>query len=40
MTDAPSEAVRATLDDPFAQLSGNLAGTRRLQFEVTGSLSS
>jgi NADPH-dependent ferric siderophore reductase len=37
MTDAPSEAVRATLDDPFAQLSGNLAGTRRLQFEVTGS---
>jgi len=37
MTDAPSEAVRATLDDPFAQLSGNLAGTRRLQFEVAGS---
>jgi len=37
MTDAPSEAVRATLDDPFAQLSGNLEGTRRLQFEVTGS---
>jgi NADPH-dependent ferric siderophore reductase len=37
MTDAPSEAVRATLDDPFAQLSGNLAGTRRLQFEVIGS---
>jgi NADPH-dependent ferric siderophore reductase len=37
MTDAPSEAVRATLDDPFAQLAGPLAGTRRLQFEVTAS---
>jgi NADPH-dependent ferric siderophore reductase len=36
MTDALPQAVRATLDDPFAQLSGNLAGTRRLQFEVTG----
>jgi NADPH-dependent ferric siderophore reductase len=36
MTNAPSEAVRAKLDDPFAQLSGNLAGTRRLQLEVTG----
>jgi NADPH-dependent ferric siderophore reductase len=36
MTDALPEAVRTTLDDPFAQLSGNLAGTRRLQFEVTG----
>jgi NADPH-dependent ferric siderophore reductase len=35
MTDAPSEAVRAMLDDPFARLSGNLAGTRRLQLEVT-----
>jgi NADPH-dependent ferric siderophore reductase len=37
MTDALPQAVRATLDDPFAQLSGNLADTRRLQFEVTGS---
>jgi NADPH-dependent ferric siderophore reductase len=37
MTDAPSETVRATLDDPFATLSGNLAGTRRLQFEVLSS---
>jgi NADPH-dependent ferric siderophore reductase len=36
MTDALPEAVRATLDDPFAQLSGNLAGTRRLHLEVTG----
>jgi NADPH-dependent ferric siderophore reductase len=35
MTDAPSEAARAMLDDPFAQLSGSLAGTRRLQLEVT-----
>jgi NADPH-dependent ferric siderophore reductase len=34
MTDALPEAVRVTLDDPFAQLSGNLAGTRRLHFEV------
>ena len=37
MTDALPETVRATLDDPFAQLSGSLAGTRRLQFEVVGS---
>jgi NADPH-dependent ferric siderophore reductase len=37
MTDALPEAVRSTLDDPFAQLSGNLADTRRLQLEVTGS---
>src|SRR5690349_12806618 len=36
MTNAPSDAVRATLDDPFSQLTGSLAGTRRLQFEVTG----
>jgi len=34
MTDALPEAVRATLDDPFAQLSGNLADTRRLHLEV------
>jgi NADPH-dependent ferric siderophore reductase len=37
MTDALPETVRATLDDPFAQLSGSLAGTRRLQLEVVGS---
>ncbi|HEY6479335.1 MAG TPA: siderophore-interacting protein [Streptosporangiaceae bacterium] len=36
MTDALPETVRATLDDPFAQLSGSLAGTRRLHFEVVG----
>ena len=34
MTDALPEALRQTLDDPFAQLSGSLAGTRRLHFEV------
>jgi NADPH-dependent ferric siderophore reductase len=36
MTDALPEAVRVTLDDPFAQLSGPLADTRRLRLEVTG----
>jgi NADPH-dependent ferric siderophore reductase len=36
MTDALPEALRTRLDDPFAQLSGNLAGTRRLQLAVTG----
>jgi NADPH-dependent ferric siderophore reductase len=36
MTDALPEAVRANLEDPFAQLSGNLADTRRLRFEVAG----
>lgn len=35
MTDAVPEAVVATLEDPFAQLSGPLAGTRKLHFEVT-----
>jgi NADPH-dependent ferric siderophore reductase len=35
MTDALPETVRTTLDDPFAQLSGPLAGTRRLHFEVS-----
>jgi NADPH-dependent ferric siderophore reductase len=35
MTDALPEAVRATLEDPFAQLSGSLAGTRRLHCEVS-----
>ncbi|HEY3977532.1 MAG TPA: siderophore-interacting protein [Streptosporangiaceae bacterium] len=37
MTDALPETVRATLDDPFAQLSGSLADTRRLHLEVVGS---
>ena len=34
VTDALPQAVRATLDDPFAQLSGPLAGTRQLRLEV------
>ena len=34
MTDALPEAVRVKLEDPFAQLSGNLAGTRRLSLEL------
>jgi NADPH-dependent ferric siderophore reductase len=34
MTDALPETVLATLDDPFAQLTGSLAGTRKLHFEV------
>jgi NADPH-dependent ferric siderophore reductase len=34
MAEALPEAVRAGLDDPFAQLAGPLAGTRRLDFEV------
>jgi NADPH-dependent ferric siderophore reductase len=37
MTDALPPTVLAQLDDPFAQLTGNLAGTRRLQFEVVAS---
>lgn len=37
MADALPPAVRARLDDPFAELSGSLAGTRKLQFEVTES---
>ena len=37
MTDALPQPVMAQLDDPFAQLTGNLAGTRRLQFEVARS---
>src|SRR5215472_11267121 len=37
MTDALPATVRAALDDPFAELTGNLAGTRRLQFEVVSS---
>jgi NADPH-dependent ferric siderophore reductase len=35
VADALPPAVRARLDDPFAELSGPLAGTRKLQFEVT-----
>jgi NADPH-dependent ferric siderophore reductase len=37
MTDALPQAVMAQLEDPFAQLTGSLAGTRRLQFEVVTS---
>jgi NADPH-dependent ferric siderophore reductase len=37
MTDALPETVMAALDDPFAQLTGPLAGTRKLHFEVTSS---
>jgi NADPH-dependent ferric siderophore reductase len=37
MTDALPQQVVAQLDDPFAQLTGNLAGTRRLHFEVVTS---
>ncbi len=34
MTDAVPEAVVASLEDPFAQLTGPLADTRKLHFEV------
>jgi NADPH-dependent ferric siderophore reductase len=37
MTEAVPEAEKAALDDPFAQLTGSLAETRRLQFEVVSS---
>jgi NADPH-dependent ferric siderophore reductase len=37
MADALSESTLATLDDPFAQLSGPLAGTTRLDFQVVDS---
>jgi NADPH-dependent ferric siderophore reductase len=37
MTDALPATVIAALDDPFAQLTGSLAGTRQLHFEVAGS---
>jgi NADPH-dependent ferric siderophore reductase len=37
MTDALPEPVMAALDDPFAQLTGPLAGTRKLHFEVASS---
>jgi len=39
MTDAVPQAVVAALDDPFAQLSGPLAGTRKLHFEVVSTAS-
>jgi NADPH-dependent ferric siderophore reductase len=38
MAEALPEAVRARLDDPFAQLAGPLSGTRRLDFEVVSSV--
>jgi NADPH-dependent ferric siderophore reductase len=34
MTDAVPQTVAASLEDPFAQLTGPLAGTRKLHFEV------
>src|SRR5215475_1426815 len=34
MTDAVPQTVVASLEDPFAQLTGPLAGTRKLHFEV------
>lgn len=37
MTDALPGTVIAALDDPFAQLTGSLAGTRKLHFEVAAS---
>ena len=37
MPDALPQSTIATLDDPFAQLSGPLAGTTRLDFEVADS---
>jgi NADPH-dependent ferric siderophore reductase len=37
MSDALPPAVRARLNDPFAELTGSLAGTRRLSFEVVES---
>lgn len=37
MADALPESVVAALDDPFAQLTGPLAGTTRLDFEVVDS---
>jgi NADPH-dependent ferric siderophore reductase len=37
VSDVLPQAVRERLDDPFAQLAGPLAGTRRLQFEVVES---
>ena len=37
MVDALPESARAELDDPFAQLTGPLASTTRLDFEVVDS---
>jgi NADPH-dependent ferric siderophore reductase len=37
MTDAVPQTVAAALDDPFAQLTGPLADTRKLNFEVVSS---
>ena len=37
MTDAVPQTVAASLDDPFAQLTGPLADTRKLHFEVAAS---
>lgn len=37
MTDALPQTVMAQLEDPFAQLTGSLADTRRLAFEVAAS---
>jgi NADPH-dependent ferric siderophore reductase len=37
MANALPESARAELDDPFAQLTGPLAGTSRLDFEVVDS---
>lgn len=37
MTDAVPQAVMAGVDDPFAELTGSLAETRKLSFEVVSS---
>src|SRR5919109_5372305 len=37
MADALPESARGALDDPLAQLTGPLAGTTRLDFEVVDS---
>jgi len=37
MTDAVPQTVMASLDDPFAELTGPLAETRKLHFEVASS---
>ena len=37
MSDALPQSVRMQLDDPFAELTGSLAATRRLAFEVVES---
>src|SRR5450759_302088 len=39
MADSLPDTARITPDDPFAQLSGSLAGTSRLPLEVAGSRS-